>query len=181
MRHARWIVMTAALVLWMACGDSGTNDGGQPQKPVDINGALVIPSAWAGTWEISVTFRDCTSGDIIAVNKITSLACPGDTLYNPLAPIFDNCTGTRTGNHIAVDCSYGNSAGACQVTVDLSLAMDVDGSDLSGSGRVETTATPGCGDVLTSSCQDIEVAGTRLDTSTAGCDSLVNVRRPFVR
>ena len=181
MKRAWWILCGVALALWAGCGDDGTSNEGNNVEPVDINGALVVPAAWAGTWHVTLTFRDCTTDAIIAVEEITSLICHEDTLVNPFAPVFENCTGTRTGNHLDVDCSYANSQGACQVTVDVDFTLDVDGSSLSGNGRVETTATPGCGNVLTASCQKVAIAGTRSSSGTAGCDTLVTARRPFLR
>jgi hypothetical protein len=176
-----WILCATALAVWAGCGDDDSTGGGEPVNPVDIDGALVVPTAWAGTWEITLTFRDCTTNAIKSQEVITSTLCPGDTLVNPFAPIFENCTGTRTGNHLEADCQYQGSSGACQVTLDLSFSMDVNGNALSGSGQFQSTATPECGDLLVAACERVGIAGTRLSSSTAGCDTLVTARRPFQR
>lgn len=183
MKKMNWMLLGMALVLWMSCGDDDSTGGGQNVTPVDIDGALVVPAAWAGTWEITLTFRDCTTNAIRSQEVITSQICPGDTLVNPFAPIFENCQGTRTGNHLEVNCSYDTSDGACQVTVDVDLTLDLNGNALTGSGQIETTATPACdlGTVFVAGCQRVGIAGTRLSSSTAGCDTLVTSRRPFLR
>ncbi len=187
MKRTRWIVSGIVLVvwagLWVGCGsDSGTDNGGNTAKPVSFNGALIVPAAWAGTWQVTMTMRDCTTNAIVGVEDVTSQLCPGDTLVNPFVPIFENCTGTRTGNHLEADCSYNKSVGTCQVTVHVTLKIDVDGNTLSGSGKFETTATPGCGaGLLASDCEKVTITGTRTSSSTAGCDSLTTSRRPFVR
>ncbi len=183
MKKIRWILCGIALVLWTGCGDDNSTGEDQKITPVEIDGALVVPTAWAGKWEITLTFRDCTTNAIRSQQIVTSQVCPGDTLVNPFAPIFENCTGTRTGNHLEANCSYENSAGACQVTVSVDFSMDVDGDALAGNGQIATTATPACnlGTVFVAGCQKIDISGTRLSSSTAGCDSLVTLRRAFLR
>ncbi len=52
------ILGLVALVLWAGCGSDDSTGSGEPVNPIDINGALVVPAAWAGTWEITLTFRD---------------------------------------------------------------------------------------------------------------------------
>lgn len=180
MNWKRGILGLMALVLWAGCGDDSTG-GGQPSTPIDINGALIIPSGWAGTWEITLTFRDCSTNAIRSQEVVISQVCPGDTLVNPFAPLFEDCSGTRTGNHLEAECQASSSNGACQVTVSLDFTMDVSGDDLSGSGTIQTTATPECGTFFESGCERVGISGTRLSASTAGCDTLVTSRRLFLR
>jgi hypothetical protein len=172
-----------ALALWTGCGDDDSTGGGETPDPVDINGALVVPAEWAGTWEIALTFRDCTSNEILSQEVITSQVCPGDTLVNPFIPIFENCDGTRTGNHLEASCEYAASFDACQITVATDFTMDVEGNQLSGSGTITTTATPGCGSLFTTGCQRVGISGTRISTSTSGCDdpTVTTARRLFLR
>ena len=158
-----------------------TSDGGDNVTPVDINGSIIIPAAWAGTWEITLTFRDCTTSAIRSVETITQRICPEDTLVNPFAPVFENCTGTRTGNHLDVDCDYQSPAGVCQVTLSVDFTIDVTGNALAGNARVESAATPGCNDLFVGGCQQVQISGTRMNSSTAGCDTLATARRGFLR
>ena len=183
MKKMNWLLLGIVLVLWTGCGSDDSTGGGEKPTPVDIDGALVVPPAWAGTWEITLTFRDCATNAIRSQEVITSMICPGDTLVNPFAPIFENCKGTRTGNHLVVNCSYQKSEGACQTTVGIDLTLDVNGDALTGNGKIETTATPACdlGTLYLAGCQKVGIAGTRLSRSTAGCDTLVTSRRPFLR
>lgn len=177
-----WILCALVLFLWMGCGDDDSTGNPEPVNPIDINGAIVIPAAWAGTWEITLTFRDCVTNAIRSQEVVTSQICPGDTLVNPFAPIFEDCNGTRTGNHLEASCSYANSSGACQVTLNVDFTMDVNGNALTGSGTIESTATPECGTLFTAGCEKVGIAGTRLSSSTAGCDTLAtNSRRGFLR
>lgn len=166
----RWLLCMIAVVLWAGCGDDDSTGNGDAPDPIDINGALVIPAEWAGTWEITLTFRDCNTNEIRSQERITSLVCAGDTLFNPFVPLFENCTGSRTGNHLEAECTYQNSAGACQVTVGVDFTMDVSGNTLTGSGTIQTTATPECGDFFTAGCERVGIAGTRISTSTTNCD-----------
>lgn len=184
MKPIRGILCVIALLSsmgWMGCGDDDATGSGETVTPVDINGALVVPPEWAGTWEITLTFSDCATDVIQSQEVITSLICPGDTLVNPFVAIFEDCDGTRTGNHLEATCSYQNTAGACQITVGVDFTMDVNGNSLTGSGTITTTATPECGSFYAAGCQEIDIAGTRLSTSTTGCAALVTARRPFLR
>lgn len=175
------ILGLVALILWAGCGSDDSTGSGEPVNPIDINGALVVPAAWAGTWEITLTFRDCSTNAIRSQEVVISQVCPGDTLVNPFAPLFEDCSGTRTGNHLEASCEASSSNGACQVTVGLDFTMDVNGNALTGSGTITTTATPECGDFFTSGCERVGIAGTRLSSSTAGCDTLVTSQRIFLR
>ncbi len=174
------ILLLLAVAVWAGCGDDETG-GGEPVTPVEINGALVIPPEWAGTWEVSLTFRDCATDVVYSEEVLTSLICPGDTLVNPFANIFENCSGTRTGNHLSAECQYQNSSGACQVTMDLDFSMDISGNSLSGNGTLQTTTTPACGTFLSAGCQEILISGTRIDTSTSGCTTASPARSLFFR
>lgn len=180
----RWLLCLIAVALWAGCGgDDSTNTGDAPD-PIDINGALVIPAEWAGTWEITLTFRDCNTDAIRSQEVVTSLVCPGDTLVNPFVAIFEDCDGARTGNHLEADCSYQNSEGACQITVGVDFSMDVNGNALTGSGTITTTATPECGDFFTSGCERVGISGTRLSTDTSTCPTIAvthPARRAFLR
>ncbi len=170
-----------ALVVWAGCGDDDST-GGEPVTPVDINGALIVPAEWAGTWEITLTFRDCNTNEIRSQEVVTSQVCPGDTLVNPFIPLFNNCDGTRSGNHLEASCSYANSQGECQITFNIDFSMDVSGNSLTGSGTLQSTATPGCGELFTAGCERVGIAGTRLSSSTSGCDDPTLVRKnPFLR
>jgi hypothetical protein len=60
--------------------------------------------------------------------------------------------------------------------------MDVNGNQLSGSGTIQTTATPAClNPYLAAGCEKVSIAGTRLSSSTAGCDTLAVRQRAFVK
>jgi hypothetical protein len=182
MKRIRGILFLLAMLAWVGCGGDDSTGGGEPIKPVDIDGALVVPAAWAGTWEITLTFRDCTTDDIRYQEQITSQVCPGDTIVNPFVAVFEDCDGTRTGDHLEASCYYEESEGACQITVDVDFAMDVEGNTLTGSGTIQTTATPACGDLFTAGCERVDIDGTRMSTSTAGCDTLTTTaRRGFLR
>lgn len=174
MKRMTWFLIAIACAMWVGCGsDDSPSDDGNNAKPVAINGALVIPSGWAGKWQVTLTFRDCTTNAIRSQEVVTSQVCPGDTLFNPFAPVFENCTGTRTGNHLEASCSAQSSSGACQVTLDVDFTMDVNGNQLTGSGTINTTGTPACLNGLVSfGCQKVGISGTRLSSSTAGCDTL---------
>ncbi len=182
MKKTCWILALCALVLWVGCGGDDSTGGGEAPKPVSVNGALVIPAAWAGTWEITLTLRDCTTDAILSQEVIVSQACPGDTLQNPFSPLFENCTGTRTGNHLEADCSAQTTNGACQLDVDFDFTMDVNGDALTGSGTLQTTMTPGCeNSFFTPGCQKISISGTRTSSSTAGCATRNATQKLFFR
>jgi hypothetical protein len=182
MKRTLWIAAMVACAVWAGCGDDSSSDGGDNVQPVTINGAIVVPASWAGTWQITLTFRNCVTNDILSQEVVTAQVCPGDTLVNPFGPVFEQCTGSRTGNHLEASCESSTSNGACQVTADLDFTMDVNGNQLTGSGTINLTATPGCASTaLATDCQRIGIAGTRLSSSTAGCDTLNATYRPFLK
>ena len=103
MKQTRWILAVFAVILWAGCGGDDSTSNGEPVKPVTIDGALVVPAEWAGTWEITLTMKDCVTDAILSQEIITSQICPGDTLTNPFAPLFEDCQGTQTGNHLEAE------------------------------------------------------------------------------
>jgi hypothetical protein len=181
-RMALALGLALASIAIAGCGgdDGGTGSDGDV-KSVPINGNIVVPASWAGSWDITITLRDCTSNAILSVEEITTQICPGDTLMNPFVPVFENCTGTVSTNQLSVDCNFQGGAGPCQVTVGVSMTVNRSGNALSGNGRVDSAATPACGSFFTAGCQLFTIAGTRTSTSTAGCDSLAVQRRAFLR
>ena len=183
MMWKRGILGLVVLLLWAGCGDDDSTNTGDAPDPIDIDGALVIPAEWAGTWEITLTFRDCSTNEIRGQEVLTSLVCPGDTLVNPFVAIFEDCDGSRTGNHLEANCSYQNSEGACQITVGVDFSMDVSGNSLTGSGTITTPATPECGGLFTTGCERVGISGTRLSSSTAGCATVTtnSARQLFLR
>lgn len=182
MKRFIWILLLAACAVWAGCGGDDSSGSNNNVKPVPINGAIVIPSSWAGKWQVTVTFRDCSTNDILSEEVVTTQVCPGDTLTNPFGAVFDDCDGTRTGDHLEVSCHHEATNGACQITADIDFKMDVNGNALSGSGTFETTMTPGCSNsFLTAGCQKVAISGTRLSSSTAGCDTLATKNRGFVK
>lgn len=182
MKRTIWFLIAIACAVWAGCGSDDSASNGEAPKPVAVNGAIVIPAAWAGTWQITLTFRDCSSNDILSQEVVTAQVCPGDTLVNPFSSVFEHCQGTRTGNHLQVSCEDQTTNGACQVTATVDFSMDVNGNQLSGSGTVQTTATPEClNSLLTAGCRKIGIAGTRLSSSTAGCDTLTTTSRGFLK
>ena len=125
--------------------------------------------------------RRVVTDAVLSQEIITSLICPGDTLSNPFAPLFNDCQGTRTGNHLAANCSAQSINGACQVDIAFDFSMDVSGDQLSGSGTLQTTATPGCDAFFTAGCQKIAIAGTRTSRTTTGCSTRNATQKFFVR
>jgi hypothetical protein len=181
MKQTRWIFALVAVILWAGCGGDDSTSNGEPVKPVTIDGALVVPAAWAGTWEITLTMKDCVTDAILSQEIITSQICPGDTLTNPFAPLFEDCQGTQTGNHLEANCSAQSTNGACQVDIAFDFSMDVNGNQLTGSGTLQTTTTPDCDGFFTAGCTSVDISGTRTSSSTAGCTTRNATQKFFVR
>lgn len=183
MKRTFWFLIAVVSVVWAGCGsDDSSSNGGTPPTPVPVNGYVVIPSSWAGTWEITLTFRDCSSNAILSQEVVTSQVCPQDTLVNPFSHVFEACSGERVGNHLEVSCQKQSTDGACQVTTSVDFTIDVSGNQLSGGGTFQTTATPECTSAyVVSGCRKLNISGTRLSSSTAGCDSLKSVYRGFLK
>ncbi len=145
---------------------------------VPIAGAdEIIPGIWAGEWEITITYRDATTNDIVAVNETTGVICPDDPIGLALLEGVANehsyvdrvaCSGLALEDSIQAVCTVQGSYDTCDFNGRLQFGMDLmSGDALSGAGAWTLTAA-GCDPPLLSEGQTFVILGIRLSPDTAG-------------
>jgi hypothetical protein len=148
-------------VVTTGCGDD------DPSKQ-QLDGALAVPPGWSGEWSLTITFRDPDTGSPVEVEVIEDCLADGQSLVQPLVPMFGDCTGTVDGNHLTVSCASTEEGGPCRVDATFDLDVTLDGDTMQGLGAWSATITGDCGDFV-SGGEEIEVTGLRTGPAPADC------------
>jgi hypothetical protein len=162
------LALAFALVFSPACDESGppttTRSGGDITL---IDGEIRLSDGWAGEWNVLLTFRDCNTGDIVVVEDIVDVICPGDTLHLDFSGLLSQCEGIVSDSRLDISCEYEFTVGGCIVRVSFALDLERSGEGLTGSGIWSTSISGFCNGIFGLGCEQIEVTGTRLDSSPA--------------
>ena len=155
-----------ALVFALACDEgeppTTTQAGGDVAL---IDGEIHVTDGWAGEWNILLTFRDCNTGDIVVVEDIVDVICPGDTLHLDFSGLLSQCEGVVSDSRLDTSCEYEFTVGGCIVRVSFALDLERSGEGITGSGIWSTSISGFCNGIFGLGCEQIEVTGTRLDSS----------------
>lgn len=156
------------VLLSTACGDDAPPPNAQP--PVGgagtIDGPITFTEAWSGEWSVTVTFRDCETGQVVVVEDLVGMLCEGDSLATGISGLFSGCNGVMGDSRLEVDCEYTFDPGNCTVLVRFAMTIDRDGDAISGTGVWSTQTSTGCSEYPVG-CEQIEISGTR--TGAADC------------
>ncbi len=138
---------------------------------------VVIPSEWSGIWEITTTYRDSETSDILGKEKIKDVICKSDNIGLSLAELvadsreetnlFD-CSGAASENRMETTCSANlildYPTGSCDVISDLEFNIQRNENEMFGRGTF-TAQDSGCS---IDEHQIIEISGKRLNVETGG-------------
>ena len=164
----------------LACGDDASSPGtGGGTTPTSIEGAVLIPEGWAGTWHLRVTFRDCVRERVTVVEDVVDVICEGDTLAIKGSGIFGDCDGIVSAEQLAFSCVYPFTDGTCDTRVSFAIELHLDGDEMTGEGIWSTAVGPECGLLQIDGCERIDVEGTRLDAFPGVCVPVGTVAERF--
>lgn len=161
-------ILTLALTL--ACGESVPPASSPPHTGNTlIDGEILLTDGWAGEWNVLFTFRDCNTGNIVVVEDVVDIICPGDTLQLDFTGLLSSCEGIVSDSRLDTNCEYEFVVGGCTVRVSFALDLERSGAGITGSGIWSTSISGLCNGIFGLGCEQIEITGTRLDPSVP-CD-----------
>jgi hypothetical protein len=163
----RSAVLSIAVALACLIGCDGSSP--DPPVPVPFDGPLSAPTDWSGTWQLTITFRDCASHEVLAIEEYEELLCPGEVLGSGIAPLLDDCEGEVVGDSLTAHCALAFSTSTCDVSLTFDLDAVRDGDTLTGTGHWGGEFTGTCEDFPFQPCQTVEITGTRIDADASGC------------
>jgi len=158
------------LVLTLACGESEPPASSPPHTGnMLIDGEILLTDGWAGEWNVLFTFRDCNTGNIVVVEDVVDVICPGDTLQLDFTGLLSSCEGIISDSRLDTNCEYEFVVGGCTVRVSFALDLERTGDGITGSGIWSTSISGLCNGIFGLGCEQIEVTGARFDSSPL-CD-----------
>lgn len=139
---------------------------GVPQSPANGRDPLV-PDAWRGTWEVTVSYRDHQTGALVATDVTTDAICPGEPIAPPLLNTISNLWGRADDRELKLSgqAKYSPRPG-CHVLIEVKLDSRRDGDTWSGTGSWTARVVGNCEHL--SFGEDFVVSGRR--STEAACD-----------
>jgi hypothetical protein len=125
---------------------------------------LLVSSAWGGEWQMATTYS-LPSGGITAVDNITAFIRDNEPLGLNQVPNLGSCTGSISDTRLQVQCSGQTTTALCTLNSSQSIAVDLNGDRISGSGSLALTFSGSCGILGSGSGaiqRNIQIAGNRI-------------------
>jgi hypothetical protein len=145
---------------------TATNPGGQTGAHGFRICDVQMPDAWAGKWQLTVTYRNAATQNMTGKDVITAFVRPLEPLGVASAASRVNCTGGISDSLFDVHCSGQVVSGLCTVTADLRLTMARTNDTLAGTGTRLIVLEGACGPFPNNDA--IQIAGVRLSTEVGG-------------
>jgi hypothetical protein len=139
---------------------------------------LIVPSSWGGEWEVTMTYRDATTNEITAVDKVTNVISAEELFGLALFADLASCEGEASDQRFETVCSAERAAAGCDVSVRIQVAGDRQGDTLAGSGQSTVVTSGACGDHTAGNL--VEFTGIRLGTAQGG-EPGSSLAKKFVR
>lgn len=146
---------------------TATNPGGQAGSRAFRVCDVLMPAPWAGTWQLTITYRSASTQSITAVDVITAFIRSQEAFGVAVAANHVNCTGGISDVHFDVHCSGQVVSGLCTGTGDVQVAADRTADTLTGSGASTIALTGACGP-FPSQDQTVQIAGLRISLDQGG-------------
>jgi len=149
--------------------------------PAEIPSALLgrlseqtpFPTEWLGVWDFEIQIKDCETQQVLFTLSSRDTLCPNEDVIE--GDDFEyECTGTITETSFQLVCTatYEEPAG-CTVDSDVSIEGTRTGNTFISSGTFSITYTGETCPEPGTFCSIIEQTGTRVSTSTEGCETAV--------
>jgi len=161
-RRARGILVTALLLVPLACDDSAPPTVIPTKIQSEFQGNIVVPDEWEGAWQAEITFLDCENGDIVAVEDIIFDMCPGDSLALSFSNVLSNCEGLNDGSQLHAICRNAFVDNGCVIDLTFAISIEQGLGTMSGEGVWTATVRGNCAPLYGGGCEEIVVVATRL-------------------
>jgi hypothetical protein len=125
---------------------------------------LLMPASWGGQWQITMTYRDAASGNLVETDQITNYIRSGEPFGLTGATNLGNpgdCTGSVSGTHLSILCGGQGVLYTCVLANSVQISADLTGDAITGSGSEAVTLSGTCGG-FHSFTKNIQITGKRI-------------------
>jgi hypothetical protein len=140
---------------------------------------LHMPEAWAGEWQITITYSNATTGSVTAEDNITDFIRTDEPFGLAPAVKVGNCAGSVSDTHLEIQCSGQGKISTCTLGTSVQIAADRADGTIKGSGMTTITFTSGCAPFV-NVVQTIQISGQRLNLTQGPPGSSVTMVESFV-
>lgn len=157
------LAIFAGVVAWSGCGDdkktTGPDDGGN-------NGGTTVSAAQAGTYNVTVTIKDCVTNVVLLTDTAPDTLCEGESIGDVSGS--EGCTVTVSGSTYHVVCSESETVDGCTTTTSTDITMTYGNTSFTGTGTIQLTSSPANCAGFPDTCLKIEFTATRTGAVPAG-------------
>lgn len=127
-------------------------------------------AAWAGVWDLTITQKDCDTGDTLQIVAEQDTICTGNTINTDPGSFSITCDGTSDDTNFNVTCTGSSEVITdCIATFTYTVDGTRSGDNMSATSRITIvysgTACSGIADF----CQDSVISGTRTGPEPPDC------------
>jgi hypothetical protein len=140
---------------------TATNPGGHTGSIAFKVCDLHMPDAWAGEWEMIITYSNPTTSSVTATDDITAFIRTDEPFGLARALKVGNCAGSVSDTHLEIQCTGQATSSRCTLGTSAQITADRKDGAVSGSGMATMTVTGNCGS-LVNTAQTIQISGLRL-------------------
>lgn len=131
---------------------------------------------WHGKWELDKAVYDCDFGFLLWEDTYEIVFCEGEDYDYQTDPEWQDidCQGGVVGNEVDLVCTMSQWVEEdCFAEMTITLDYTLDSGVITGTEILETNFT-GAGCLITYSCIESTLTGTRIDTDPVECDPQAN-------
>ena len=139
--HSATFIVPAGVKLGAATV-TATNPGGHTGSIGFKVCDLLMPEAWGGEWDITITYRDATTQSVVATDERTAFIRTGEAFGVAVVANRGNCTGNVSDQHLETACVVPGTSDPCTLGADVRIAADRAGETLWMRNRRSTRRPP---------------------------------------
>ena len=128
-----------------------------------------IPDSWSGVWEVTVDYRDGTTGALVATDVTTSEICPGEPIIPPELNAIARCADEVTDSVMGVACHNFQKFAepSCNSFSSIEFSSKRKGDSWNGKGKWSANLSAKC--IQPKYTETFVVTGRRISRN-ASCD-----------
>jgi hypothetical protein len=123
---------------------------------------LLLPDAWAGQWQMTVTRSDATTSAVSSIDRVTDAIGGDEPVGFSLLPPAVRCGWQGGDRFLQAECRAVFRQGTCLANAQAQVALQLHGSGLDGTGRWDTTVSGDCGIGSGSGGELLQISGVRV-------------------
>jgi hypothetical protein len=134
----------------------------------DISGRsdLVLPDAWTGKWQFTITRTDPVTKQLESTSRITQTLSVREPVGFSLLPDVIRCRWRRSDETLDSTCEGSGLASMCLISGSARFTLARNGDEATGEGTVRVTREGLCGSGDATADDSFEISGMRLSRET---------------